>query len=133
MGYYIFNILAENSFKKFADSFEYDYKIVSLSIDDNVKNGYSHTAILNKALNSKNIRPKFSKLIARSKVSYSGKSYQERLLNPRRFNMKNFNEEDVILVDDIITTGLTLTQAVQVLEKEGKTVVMCLTLADARK
>jgi len=133
LGYYIFNILAMNSFKNFSDNFEYEEKIVSLSIDDNVKSGYSHTAILNKALESKYIKPKFSKIISASKITYSGKSYQDRLLNPRNFKVKKFNEEDVILVDDIITTGLTLSQAVQALEKEGKNILFCLTLADARK
>jgi len=47
--------------------------------------------------------------------------------------MKAFVEEDVILVDDIITTGLTLSQAIQSVEAEGKNVLFCLTLADARK
>ena len=46
---------------------------------------------------------------------------------------KDFSEEDVILVDDIITTGLTLTQAVQLLESKGKNVIFCLTLADVTK
>ena len=39
--------------------------------------------------------------------------------------------DDVILVDDLITTGLTLTQAIEVLKHAGKNVVFCLTLADA--
>jgi len=133
LGYYIYNILAENSFSPFAENFKYEYKLASLSIDDNIKSGYSHTAILNKALQSSNIKPHFSKLRAKSSTSYSGKDYQFRLLNPRNFVMKPFKEEDVILVDDIITTGLTLTQAVQTLTKEGKNVVMCLTLADVGK
>ncbi len=133
LGYYIYTILAENSFAPFAQRFNYDYPLASLSIDDNIKHGYSHTAILNKALKSKYIQAYFAKVRAKSKVSYSGKDYQFRLLNPRNFHVKSFKEEDVILVDDIITTGLTLTQAVHALEKEGKNVLMCLTLADAGK
>jgi len=70
---------------------------------------------------------------AASSTSYSGKDYQFRLLNPRNFKMKTFDEEDVIVVDDIITTGLTLSQAVQTLQSQGKNVLFCLTLADARK
>ena len=133
LGYYIYTILAENSFRLFAEKFEYEYILASISIDDTIKSGYSHTAILNKALDCPHVKPYFSKLRAKSKVSYSGKDYQFRLLNPRKFIMKKFKEEDVILVDDIITTGLTLSQAVQVLQKEGKNVVMCLTLADVGK
>ena len=133
LGYYIYTLLAQNSFRSFAQNFKYDNQVCSLSIDDHVKHGYSHTAILNKELKSKCIKPRYTKLRASSPISYSGKDYQFRLLNPRKFRMKHFNEEDVILVDDIITTGLTLTQAVQELQKQGKNVLFCLTLADARK
>lgn len=133
LGYYIYTILAENSFLPFAKNFEYENIISSLSIDDNTKNGYSHTAVLNKKLQSKCIKPRYSKIRAQNNVSYSGKDYQYRLLNPRNFSFKDFAEEYVILVDDIITTGLTLTQAVQVLQSNGKKILFCLTLADARK
>jgi len=53
------------------------------------------------------------------------------MMNPRDFKMKNFKEESVILVDDIITTGSTLSQAVEVLKSNKKEVLFCLTLADA--
>ena len=133
LGYYMYTILANNSFALFAKHFEHEEKVCSLSIDDKIKSGYSHTAILNKALKSVQIKPRYSKLMASSCVSYSGKDYQFRLLHPRGFKMKAFSEENVILVDDIITTGLTLTQAVQTIEEAGKNVLFCLTLADARK
>ncbi len=133
LGYYIYRILAENSFKSFAQDFEYEKRVVSLSVDDHVKHGYSHTAILNQRLKAKCIRPLYAKLRARNSVSYSGKDYQYRMLNLRDFCVERFKENDVILVDDIITTGLTLSQAVQALEKEGKSVLFCLTLADAGK
>ncbi len=131
LGYYIYSILAQNSFASFGKTFEYPSKVCSVGIDDHVRRGYSHTAILNKCLESSVIKPRFSILRAKSRVSYSGKSYQERLLNPRQFIFKSFVEEDVILVDDIITTGLTLTQGIQEMQKQGKNVLFCLTLADA--
>ena len=132
LGYYIYTILAKNSFTPFAQNFEYDNHVCSLSIDDHVNSGYSHTAILNRELSSTKIKPRYVKLRAKSAVSYSGKDYQFRLLNPRNFIVKTFKENDVILVDDIITTGLTLTQAVQSVEAKGKNVLFCLILADAR-
>lgn len=132
LGYYIYNILAKLAFKKFADNFEYTKRVASLSIDDNVKSGYSHTAILNKKLSSKYIKPHFSKLRAKNSVSYSGKSRQFRILNPRNFEYKNFKEDKVILVDDIITTGMTLTQAINTINRNNKEVLFCLTLADAK-
>lgn len=131
LGYYIYSILANNSLKLFAQNFEYSNVVSSIAIDDNVKNGYSHTAILNKALKSKFIKPEFNKLRARNSVSYSGKSREFRLMNQRDFTLKKNNENDIILVDDIITTGLTLTQAIQTIQKKEKEVLFCLTLADA--
>ena len=131
LGFYIYSILAKNSFEKFAKEFEFPHAIISICIDDKVDSGYSHTAILNKSLKSKNIKPLFNKLRAENNLSYSGKSREFRLLNPRDFQLKNFNEKDVILVDDIITTGSTLSQAISVMNTNKKEVLFCLTLADA--
>lgn len=131
LGYYIYNILAKNSFKKFADEFNFSHKIVSIGVDDNPNDLYSHTAILNNALKSDYITPHHSKIRATNRVSYSGKSKEFRLLNPRNFTLENFSNKEVILVDDIITTGSTLTQAIQLLQNGKKKVLFCLTLADA--
>ncbi len=132
VGYYIFNILASIAFKKFAKNFYFEERTVSIAIDDNVRYGYSHTAILNKYLTCKSIKPRYNILKAKNCISYSGKSYQYRLDNPRQFTCKDFEEENVILVDDIITTGLTLTQAVNALHVKKKEVLFCLTIADAK-
>jgi len=131
LGFYIYSILAKNSMYKFAQEFEFPHSINSISIDDKIESGYSHTAILNKALKSKNIKPLFNKLRAKNSVSYSGKSKEFRILNPRNFELKNFKEKDVILVDDIITTGSTLSQAIETVRSKNKEVLFCLTLADA--
>ena len=130
IGFYVYSILAKNSFKKFAQEFNFEHVVNAIPIDDTVKSGYSHTAILNKALTCRSIKPLYNKLRAKNDVSYSGKNKEFRLLNPRLFEMKNFNGRDVILVDDIITTGSTLTQAIQAMESNKKEVLFCLTLAD---
>jgi competence protein ComFC len=131
LGFYIYNILANNSLVKFASEFRFDTHVVSIGIDDNVENGYSHTAILNKKLKSKCIKPLFNRLRAKNRVSYSGKSREFRVMNPRSFQMTDFKTDEVILVDDIITTGSTLNQAIRTLELNNKEVLFCLTLADA--
>jgi len=131
LGYYIYNILAKNSLQKFASEFKLDKKIISIAVDDNVKSGYSHTAVLNKQLKSKYIKPIYSKLRSTNEISYSGKSKEYRLLNPRDFKLKSFDENEVILVDDIITTGSTLSQAINIMKSNKKEVLFCLTLADA--
>ena len=131
LGYYIYSALAELTFKRFASEFVFDEKIASIGIDDRVKNGYSHTAVLNKALKSRDITPRYARLRSTNDVTYSGRTKEYRLNNPRDFELKEFKENSVILVDDIITTGLTLTQACNTLTCKNKEVIFCLTLADA--
>jgi competence protein ComFC len=132
VGYYIYSILADIAFKKFAEAFVFDTVVAGIGVDDRAKRGYSHTAILNKALKSRYITPLFTKLRSTNDTIYSAKSYEQRAQNPRDFRYKHFAQTDVILVDDIITTGLTLTQAHTVLSAQGKNVLFCLTLADAQ-
>ena len=131
LGYYIYTILAKNSFEKFALEFNYSSLVASICIDDHVQSGYSHTAILNRAFGSSYINPLFGKLRAKNRVSYSGKSKEFRILNPREFKLGEFEHSEVILVDDIITTGSTLTQAIETLRSNNKEVLFCVTLADA--
>jgi len=130
LGFYIYNILAELSFKKFAQEFHTKEKYISLAVDDTSKSGYSHTAILNHSLKTYNIKPLYNKLRAKNSVSYSGKSKLFRQENPRDFQLKKLRSDNIILVDDIVTTGETLTQACAKVEEQGKTVSFCLTLTD---
>ena len=130
LGFYIYTLLGELSFKKFAMNFELKEKIAAVPIDDKVTSGYSHTAILNKQLNSQNIVPLFKKLRATNTITYSGKSRAFRLLHPRNFALERFKHSSVIVVDDIITTGTTLYQATELLKRSGKEVLFCLTLCD---
>ena len=130
LGFYIYKILAKLSFTKFAKEFDIDEKIVSIGIDDHIENEYSHTAILNNSLKSKNIKPLYNKLRAKNRISYAGKTKEFRILNPRDFKLNEFDNNHIILVDDIITTGSTLSQAIQILESSNKKVIFCLTLSD---
>ena len=131
LGFYIYKILAKQAFAKFATEFSFGATLVSIGIDDNVKSGYSHTAILNKYLTCRDIKPLFNKLRSTNDISYSGKSREYRLMNPRDFKLNYFTEKNVIIVDDIITTGFTLDQAIQTIKSNKKEVLFCLTLADA--
>ncbi|MDD2791143.1 MAG: phosphoribosyltransferase family protein [Sulfurimonas sp.] len=131
LGFYIYSILATNALKEFATAFTFANPVAAIAIDDLPQSGYSHTAILSKTLKSSSIKPLYNKLRAKNRVSYAGKSKEFRLLNPRNFELQDFKFKEVILVDDIITTGSTLTQAVQALQTQGKEVLFCITLADA--
>ena len=132
IGYSIYRTLAKNSFYNFAKNFKYDTQVVAIPIDDDPKYSYSHTAILAKSLKSKYIKPLYSKLRAQNSVSYSAKPLSYRLSNPRDFMVDYKLNYDLILVDDIVTSGTTLSEAKKVLEDRGNSVLFALTLADAR-
>jgi competence protein ComFC len=66
-------------------------------------------------------------------VNYSGKTLQFRLDHPRDFLYTGKSNTDVILVDDIITTGITLQEAQKVLMDHGVNVLFALTLADVEE
>ena len=133
IGASVYAILAHISFKRFSDAFSFVNPVYALPIDDHAKNGYSHTAILTKALKSKNINPIFASLRAENHTTYSGQSLEFRLQNPRRFNYTFKSDIDAILVDDIVTSTTTINEAKNTLLKNAVTPLFALTLADARE
>jgi competence protein ComFC len=132
VGAKILELLAQESFARFAENFEFDEPLSVVPIDDHTENGYSHTAILAKALSSKLLKPAYSALRATNHVSYAGQSLEFRQQNPRNFVFKS-TPYDAVLVDDIITTGATIREAVSAIQANGKEVLLALTLADARE
>ena len=131
-GHKVYELLAKASFSKFVQDFEPNEILHVIPIDDHVRSGYSHTAILAKALKSKNLKIHYNSLRSTSNVSYSGKSLNYRKANPRCFTCKLKKPLDIILVDDIITTGSTLLEASMMLKEEGHNPLFALTLADAK-
>lgn len=131
----VYKTLAKLTFTPFAKklSLENYAKITALGLDDNVKSGYSHSAILAKALKNKQIIPLFNALRAQNNVKYAGKSLEFRRKNPRGFKLLKKIKNPVILADDIITTGTSLNEAKSVLEKAGCQVLFGIVLADARE
>lgn len=74
----VFKILSNLSFKKFASNFQYDSKVYAIPIDDHTRHQFSQTAILNKSLESKNIKPIYDCLKATNIVKYAGRSLEFR-------------------------------------------------------
>lgn len=131
IGFHLYTILAKTAFSPYAAAYESQETVAVIGVDDHVRHGYSHTALLARAMKTPYLKPRYGILRDRSGHRYSGKDFQYRLTHPRQFDPKMFPEKKVILVDDILTTGLTLTQAAEALEIAGKEVLFCLTLADA--
>lgn len=134
-GYRIFRALAQMTMRPFIEKFMQfdDKKICVVGIDERVKNGYAHVALLTHVMKHKNAIPLHGALMAKNKVNYSGKTLQYRLDHPRDFVYKGKPNIDVVLVDDIITTGITLQEAQKVLLEHGVNVLFALTLADAQE
>jgi len=117
--------------KEFVENNDGDVYIVG--IDENTKSGYAHVSLLTRAMKMKNAIPQHASLLATNRVNYSGKSLQFRLANPREFVYTGVEDVHAILVDDIITTGITLQEAQKVLMQHGVNVLFALTLANVEE
>jgi len=122
--------LAENSLKKFAMNVNEFFYVIP--IDDNVKKGYSHTAILAHSMKTKYLKPLYNVLLSTNNVQYAGKSLEYRLQNPRNFKYTGKKNIDVILVDDLMTTGITLNEAEEKLKEYGVNVYLKVVLANLK-
>jgi competence protein ComFC len=133
-GYSIYKALGKRLFAPFIDAVGADnaWEVYIVGIDEYVKNGYAHVALLTRAMKRRGSIPQHASLLARNRVSYAGKPLQYRLENPRAFVYTGKPDVNVILVDDIITTGITLQEAQKVLTGHGINILFALTLADAQ-
>ena len=131
-GYRIYKALANMTLKPFMKEFIENNigDVYIIGIDENVKSGYSHVSILTHSMKMPTSIPLHSSLMSTNRVNYSGKSLQFRLANPRNFTYTGVEDIHAILVDDIITTGITLQEAQKVLMQHGVNVLFALTLAD---
>ncbi len=109
------------------------FKFNAVPLDDDARSGYSHTAILARALKSELIKPKFHCLRAQNRVKYTGQSLEFRLKHKRNFKILTPPQFPVILVDDIITSGLSMLQARESLIDGGFMPVCGLVLANAKE
>ena len=134
-GFIVYKALAQMTFKPFIKKFlEEDSRLIYIiGIDESIKSGYSHVALLTHEMRARKAKILHFKLVATNIINYAGKSLDYRLKNSREFKYDGINNIEVILVDDIITTGTTLKEAKSVLKKEGVTVLFALTLADANR
>jgi len=134
-GYRIYKALAKMTMKPFIEEFveSDDRDVYIVGIDEHVKSGYAHVALLTRAMKTKYSIPQHSALMAGNRVNYSGKTLQYRLEHPRNFVYTGKSGIDVILIDDIITTGITLQEAQKVLTAHGVNVLFALTLADVEE
>jgi len=125
-GHRVLKILAEESFFKFFSL--YPDKLNIIPIDDNPAKGFSHTAVLANAIKGHNIL--YSTLHSQNKVHYAGKDLEFRLNNPKDFKYTGAENIDVVLIDDVLTTGSTINEAKEVLKKYNVNVLFSVVLAN---
>lgn len=110
------------------------YDAYAVGVDDRVKRGYAHNAIFLRHLRGIGLKPMYQTLYARNPVCYAGKTLEFRQKNPRDFLLKRpVYGKQIVLVDDLVTSGLTLLEAKEVLERNGAQVLHAFVLADAGK
>lgn len=132
IGSRVFGLLARKASEFFANSVALPKGIVGVGIDDTARKGYSHTGVILHEFSSCGIKPVYGELRAKNKVSYAGKSLDYRQSNPKGFQSKLF-QKNVIIVDDVITTGTSLKEAIKLLKSQNNQVLFALTLCDARR
>ena len=74
---------------------------------------------------------RFGVLRALSHEKYAGQTLAFRRAHPRRFVCKPFVQNAAILLDDLSTTGTTLLEAAETIQKSGKSVLFAVTLSKA--
>ncbi len=131
IGAKIFLQLSKHALKPFAKGLE-NQDIFVLPIDDHVRSGYSHSAVLAKGI-SGYILPIYGALRAKNRIRYSGQKLSIRQKEKRDFKPTCRGNIDVVLLDDIVTTGNTLMEAKNCCEKANINVLFAITLADARE
>lgn len=135
VGYRLYRYFARKQIAPFLEAFAegIDERVWLVGVDEYPASGYSHTAILTRYGRVEKMPNLPGALVARNRVNYAGKTLRYRLENPRDFLYRGPSGIRAVLIDDIVTTGVTLQEAHSLLRRSGVEVVFALTLADARE
>ena len=122
----VLEILAKESISKFFDL--YPEKLNIIPIDDNPDKGFAHTAVLASSVKGHNIL--YSTLHSKNNIHYAGEDLEFRLNNPKDFEYTGKENIDVVLIDDVVTTGSTIKEAKEELKKHNVNVLFSVVLAN---
>ena len=125
----ILKILAKNSLGVAKEEFANLRGSYIIAIDDSVASGYSHTSILAHSFASPKLKQLHNVLRATNSVKYAGHNLDYKIANPREFVYNGKSKIDVILVDDVVTDGVTINEAKRVLVQNGVNLLFCLALS----
>ncbi|WP_104750449.1 ComF family protein [Helicobacter cynogastricus] len=133
IGSRLLNILARKVGQVFKEEKRYSWQfpasLQGIAIDDRVKKAYAHSAVILRRFCQENKWPAlYNQLRATRNITYAGKSHDFRQSHPKDFIFKG-KMGDYFLVDDILTTGSTMQQAIKTLKKAGARVHFGVVLA----
>ncbi len=93
--------------------------------------GFDHMELLARYISKSTGIPMSKSLVDVSGARQKGKKAAERLENVNRFEVIKFPGSEVILIDDVYTTGATVKDAVRALRESGVSRVKVYVLARA--
>lgn len=130
IGSRVYSALSHAAATGFMETWNLD-GIVSVGIDCRPRRvSYSHVACIMRAFR-KCFSPLYGQLHAKNVVQYAGKSLKFRQEN-RRNLVFNAGECDVVIIDDIITTGTSMLEARDVIKENGGNPLFGIALCDAK-
>ena len=93
-----------------------------------VERGFDHAELIAKYVAKQLSVPCRKVLVRLSDRPQTGKSRNMRLVGPT-FRARNFEDEHILLIDDVVTTGATLNSASHALYQAGAGLVTCMAVA----
>lgn len=131
IGSRIYKFLAKKA-QGYFQSTKGDFRGVrGIGVDDKVSSYYSHSGIIVREF-AKNFTPLFGALRAQNHIHYAGKSLKYRQNHKKGFVYSGPHDISAVLIDDIITSGASIDEARECLERSGVKVLFALVLSDAR-
>lgn len=128
--------LSDKAARYFAQTFDKSQAMDTLTligIDDFVRSYYSHTGVIMRSFAKRTaMKARYGQLKASNQVSYAGKPLAYRQANKRGLSY-TAKAKDLVIVDDIITTGTSFSEAIEVCTQKGARVHFCLCLCNARE
>lgn len=109
------------------------HTLTLIGIDDFVRSYYSHTGVITRSFAKHTaMKARYGQLKASSQVSYAGKPLAYRQANKRGLSY-TAKAKDLAIVDDIITTGTSFSEAIEVCTQKEARVHLALALCNAQE
>ena len=131
IGSRIYKFLAKKAWTYFHSTNSGFPAVYGIGLDDRVEHCYSHSGVIVKEF-AKSFTPLFGALKAKGDIHYAGKSLKYRQNHKKGFVYSGKRDISAVLIDDIITSGASIDEARECLEKNGVRVLFALVLSDAR-